>query len=117
MRGRHEHRQLQYGYIELKKDPISSREYLEFTCERMTKTRDGTGKENNRKEKPKMYATNTDRDPVKLYKKFIERRKDETKKPDSPFYLTCIPVNRASDIPTRDNIHQYQCDNPILLCC
>ena len=94
MRGRHEHRQLQYGDIELKKDPISGREYLEFTCERMTKTRDGTGKENNRKVKPKMYATNTDRDPVKLYKKFIERRKDETKKPDSPFYLTCIPVNR-----------------------
>ena len=80
---------MQYGDIELEKDPISGREYLEFTCERMTKTRDGTGKENNRKVKPIIYATNTDRDPVELYKKFIEQRKD----PDSPIYLTCIPVN------------------------
>ena len=99
MRSRHAHRQLKYGDIELKKGATSDREYLEFARERVTKTRDGTGKENNRKVKPRLYATDSDRDPVKLYKKYIEKREDASKTPDFPFYLTCIPVNRLdSDI-------------------
>lgn len=95
LRGRQEHRQLMFGDVELKTDTPSGREYLEFT-ERLTKTRDGNGKENVRKVKPKMYATNNDRDPVKLYKTYIDRRGDDAKKADFPFYLTCIPVYRIN---------------------
>ena len=69
MRSRHAHSQLKYGDIELKKGATSDREYLEFGRERVTKTRDDTGKENNRKLKPRLYATDSDRDPVKLYNK------------------------------------------------
>lgn len=93
LRGRHEHRQLCFGDVELRSDPVTSREYLEFN-ERLTKTRDGTGKENMRKVKPRLYATETDRDPVELYKTFIKRRPMQVNSPNSPFYLTCIPESR-----------------------
>ena len=56
----------------LKKDPVNGREYLEYS-ERMTKTRDGTGKENNRKVKPRLYGNRTERDPLELYKVYLER--------------------------------------------
>jgi hypothetical protein len=52
LRGRNEHRQLLLGDVVLKKDPVNGREFLEYS-ERMTKTRDGTGKEN-RKVKPRL---------------------------------------------------------------
>jgi len=65
LRGRTEHRQLLLGDVILKKDPINGREYLEYS-ERMTKTRDGTGKES-RKVKPGLYGNGTERDPLELY--------------------------------------------------
>ena len=59
----------------------------------MTKTRDGTGKEN-RKVKPRLYGNRTEHDPLKLYKVYIERRPEKDMNPDSPFYLTCFPWNK-----------------------
>jgi hypothetical protein len=59
----------------------------------MTKTRDGTGKEN-RKVKPRLYGNGTKRDPLELYKIYSERRPEKAMNPDSPFYLTCIPWTR-----------------------
>ena len=47
-------------------DPITDREYLVLS-EHYTKTRDGTGKENLRKVKPRLYATGTHRAPVNSY--------------------------------------------------
>jgi len=35
----------------------------------------------------------TERDPLELYKVYIERRPEKAMDPDSPFYLTCIPWN------------------------
>jgi hypothetical protein len=52
------------GDVVLKKDPVNGREFLEYS-ERMTKTRDGTGKEN-RKVKPRLYGNGTERDPLEL---------------------------------------------------
>ena len=64
--------------------------------ERLTKTRDGTGKENLRNVKPRLYATCTQRDPVNLYKTFLKRRPMQVSTPHIPFYLTCIPESRMS---------------------
>jgi hypothetical protein len=64
----------------------------------MTKTRDGTGKEN-RKVKPRLYGNGTERDPLELYKIYLERRPEKEMNPDSPFYLMCIPWTQIdSDI-------------------
>ena len=87
--GRNEHRQLLLGDVVLKKDPVNGREFLEYS-ERMTKTQDGTGKEN-RKVKPRLYGNGTERDPLELYKIYLERRPEKAMNPVSSFYLTCIP--------------------------
>ena len=87
MRSRHAHRQLKYCDIELKKGATSGREYLEITCELVTKTRDGTGKENNRKVKPWLYSTDSDRDPFKLYKNILKKGKMNRRQPIFHFIL------------------------------
>ena len=51
-------------------------------------------KKNMRKVKPRLCATETDRDPVELYKTFIKRRPVQINTPNSSFYLTCIPESR-----------------------
>jgi hypothetical protein len=53
------------GDVVLKKDPVNGRGFLEYS-ERMTKTRDGTGKEN-RKVKPRLYGNGKERDPLELF--------------------------------------------------
>ena len=75
MRIRNAHMQLKYCDIELKKGATSGREYLEFTCELVTKTRDSTGKENDRKVRPRLYATDSDRYPFKQYKNILKKGK------------------------------------------
>ena len=81
----------------LKKDPVNGREFLEY-FERMTKMQDGTGKEN-RKVKPRLYGNGTERDPLELYKIYLERRPEKEMNPDSPFYLMCVPWTQIdSDI-------------------
>ena len=41
--------------------------------------------------KPRLYGNGTERDPLELYKKYLERRPEKAMNSDSPFYLTCIP--------------------------
>ncbi|VDI55307.1 Hypothetical predicted protein, partial [Mytilus galloprovincialis] len=97
LRGRNEHRQLQLGDILMKKDPVDNRQYLEFS-ERLTKTRDGTKGKENRKVKPRMYENKSDRCPIRLFKAYLLRRPENVMEPESPFYLTCIPMERVESM-------------------
>ena len=86
--GRNEHRQLLLGDVVLKKDPVNGREFLEYS-ERMTETWDGTGKDN-RKVKPRLYGNGTERDPLELYKMYLERRPEKAMNPGKTDIFTSI---------------------------
>jgi hypothetical protein len=60
------------GDVVLKKNHVNGREFLKYS-ERMTKTRDGIGKEI-RKVKPRLYGNGTERDPWNKQKilKFLD---------------------------------------------
>ncbi|CAC5383310.1 unnamed protein product [Mytilus coruscus] len=77
----------------MKKDPVNNRQYLEFS-ERLTNTRDGTKGKENRKVKPRMYENKSDRCPIQLFKAHLLRRPENAMEPESPFYLTCIPIEK-----------------------
>lgn len=91
-RARDEHRKVQQGDLKLQKEEgETGREYVMWVTERGSKTR--TGAKDTMPERyfnPRMYATNTDRCPVKMYKAYLERIPEAMKKPDSPFYLAYI---------------------------
>ena len=70
--------------------------YLVWTVERGSKTRQGDGY--CRGFSPKAHATNTESCPVRIYLKFASHRSDEMKKPDAPFFLA-VNHSRASDNP------------------
>jgi hypothetical protein len=96
LRGRGEHRQLMMSDITLKQD-TDGREYLEYQ-ERITKTRDGTGKSDTRDSTPRLYSTGNERNPVDVYKTFLHRR-PVVPGAEKPFYLTCMPIDRIdSDV-------------------
>ncbi|CAC5412335.1 unnamed protein product [Mytilus coruscus] len=97
LRGINEHRQIQLGDILMKKDPVNNQQYLEFS-ERLTKTRDGTKGKENRKVKPRMYENKSDRCPIQLFKAYLPRRPENAMEPESPFYLTCIPMERVESM-------------------
>ncbi|VDI22743.1 Hypothetical predicted protein [Mytilus galloprovincialis] len=97
LRGRNEHRQLQLEDILMKKDPLDNRQYLEFS-DRLTKTRDGTKGKENRKVKPRLYENKSDRCPLRLFKAYLIRRPENVMEPESPFYLTCIPMERVESM-------------------
>ena len=74
---------MKFGDIQLKQDAISGRQYIEFARKYTNYHRSW---------KPRIYSTETDRDPVQLYKDYVARRPEESKLADFPFYLTCIPA-------------------------
>jgi hypothetical protein len=96
LRGRNKHHQLTFGDVVLKTDENGC-EYLEY-YERLTKTRDGTGKNDVRETTPRMFSTGIEgRDPVEMYKTFMYRRPETVMNADAPFYLTCIPSGKIED--------------------
>ena len=86
-RARHEARQIKFGDIALKKDEASGEEYLEWTTERVSKTRHGDENEHQRSFRPKAYKTGDRKCPVSCFKEFVYRRPEEAKSPQSPFFL------------------------------
>jgi hypothetical protein len=62
-----------WGDIKLGFDNELNCEYLEYN-ERQTKTRTGANPTNIRLQKPRMYATGTDRCPVKCIKLYAKHR-------------------------------------------
>lgn len=85
-RARDESRKLKWGDVVIGKDEKG--EYLEWTIERGTKTRDGGDEhETSRKFDPRVYATNLDRCPIMFYKEYANKRPTDAKNPDSPFFL------------------------------
>ena len=89
-RARHEHRQLMWPDISLKQDAVSGKQYLELELERGVKSRDGADLERDpRACNPRIWATgHPDRCPVLIYLAFSQRRPEEGKTEQSPFYLT-----------------------------
>ena len=85
-RARDESRKLKWGDIYLDRDPETNNEILVWHAERGSKTRHGDG-QHRRAFNPTTQATNTDRCPVKLFKKYASHRPAEMKRPDSPFFL------------------------------
>ena len=87
-RARDESRKLRWGDVELQQDPVQDgREILVWINERGTKTRKGQENGHQRAFQPKIYATGTERCPIKFYKLFRDHRPEEMKQPDSPFFL------------------------------
>ena len=85
-----EHRQLQWGDLNLCSDSDLNQEYIDFN-ERQTKTRTREDVSNTRKDKPRMYARpDSERCPVTLYKKYADKRPELMCQNDSPFYLATI---------------------------
>ena len=98
-RARDEHRRVQHGDLVLKREEgQSGREYVMWVTERGSKTRTG-GKDSMPEHyfDPRMYATNTDRCPVKMFKTYIDRKPEPMKQPESPFYLAQI-INLKSSV-------------------
>jgi len=75
-RARDESRKLRWGDVQLTKDQ-DGREMLVWLAEHGTKTRHGQEKGHQRAFQPKVFATNTERCPVKYYKKFKSHRPAE----------------------------------------
>lgn len=94
-RGCHESWQLTWGDITFKKNE-KNEEYLQFS-ERLTKTRTGAIGSNPRKFHPKIFANNTERCPVRLYKYYHSKRPDSMSTADLPFYLTVKPRVSSKD--------------------
>ena len=88
-RARDESRKLRWGDVQLQQDK-DGEEMLVWLAERGTKTRHGQEKGHQRAFQPKVYATKTERCPVKFYKTFKSHRPVE-----SPFYLA-VRQNRSS---------------------
>ena len=85
-----EHRQLQWGDLNLCSDSDLNQEYIDCN-ERQTKTRTGEDVSNTHKDKPRMYARpDSERCPVTLYKKYADKRPELMCQNDSPFYLATI---------------------------
>jgi hypothetical protein len=93
--GQTEHRNLQWGDVSLRKDPIIG-EYLELNLERQTKTRTGVDIQNIRKTKPTQHALPNDPEkcPVNLYKFYRSKRPECMMHENAPYYLATVTNNK-----------------------
>ncbi|MEW8546437.1 MAG: DUF3504 domain-containing protein [Candidatus Thiodiazotropha sp.] len=82
-----------WGDIQLGYDTELNLEYLEYN-ERQTKTRTGVDTRNIRPEKPRMYATGTERCPIQVYKSYDSLRPENFSRPEDPFYLGVNTINK-----------------------
>ena len=83
-RAKDESRKLLWGDVELQQHPLQDgREMLVWINERETKTQKGRENGHKRAFQPKIYATGTERCPIKLNKFFRDHRPVEMKQPNS----------------------------------
>lgn len=86
LRGIQEHHNTCWGDVTLNKT-ADGVEFLEYN-ERKTKTPTDANVSDVRPLAPKMFATNSsEKDPVAVYKLFLQKRPDGMKGAESPFYL------------------------------
>ncbi|XP_029643456.1 uncharacterized protein LOC115217879 [Octopus sinensis] len=79
------HNGMRWGDVSLHVDN-EGKEFLQFR-ERQSKTYQGDNLDHARNIYPKAWATNDERCPVNLYKRFADLRPSDYSSPDSPFYL------------------------------
>ena len=95
LRGVKEHHDMRWGDVKLCKTDQGV-EYLEFN-ERQTKTRTGADHRDVRPFAPKMFSTDgSEKDPVAVYKLFVQKRPEKMKDPDAPFYIAVNNVSMKS---------------------
>ena len=96
--GGKQQRELCWGDVKLKQTP-DGKEYLEYSHEKQTKTRTGSGPRDTRKIKPRKYSAPdlpAKRDPVRVYKFYASKRPESMKTDDSPFYLALNNIQPSS---------------------
>lgn len=94
LRGRQEHHTMKVEDFTFRTDDRGT-EYVTF-AEGITKTRQSGLHEKHRLTIPKMFATNTDRCPVQIFKFYLSKRPFELRN-NGPFYLSVI-INPSSEI-------------------
>ena len=77
---------MKFGDIILIKDEVSGEEYLEWSTERESETRDGEENEHRRSFRPKAYETGDKICPLSFFKEFVKRRPKAAKSPESPLF-------------------------------
>ena len=98
LRSGKEQGELCWGDVKLKQTP-DGKEYLEYSVERQTKTRTGSGPRDTRKINPRKYSAPDlpgERDPVRVYKFYASKRPESMKTDDSPFYLALNNIQPSS---------------------
>ena len=85
-RARYESRKLCCGDIQLQVNS-NGREMLVWLCVRGRKTRHGQENGHQRSFQPKIYATGSERCPVRYYKEYMSHRPVEMNTEDAPFFL------------------------------
>jgi len=91
-RARDEHRRVLLGDLEVRREEGGEKsEYIFWHTARGSKTRSGS-KEFGPKRyfNPRIYATGTDRCPVKFFKSYLARWPTDMGKPDDPLYLAVM---------------------------
>ena len=87
-RARDESRKLCWGDVKLQFDSQTGHEFLVWSFERGSKTRQGQEGGQRRKFDPKIFATGKTGCPVMFYKTFASHRPNKSKDPESPFLLS-----------------------------
>ena len=85
-RARDESRKMKWGDVILQQDATNGREMLVWLSERGTKTRKGQERGHQRQFHTKIYATGTDRCPIKYYKLFLSHHPAEMNQPEASFF-------------------------------
>ena len=89
LRGRDEHRKIQFGDITVNKNALGV-DFLQFK-ERTSKTRDGSVKDDSRETVPKIFCScasaGKEKCIVEIFRSFIQRRPSDYQKESDPFYI------------------------------
>ena len=86
-RARDESRKLCWGDLELQNDPETGKKVLVWIAERGNKTKKGMESAHQRQFNPKIFAEETERCLVRLFKLFEGHRLEKAKAPSYPFFL------------------------------
>jgi len=82
-----ESRKLCWGDLELQNDPETGKEVLVWMAEKGSDTRKGMEGAPQRQFNPKIFASGTERCPVRFFKLFESHRPEKAKAPSYPFFL------------------------------
>ena len=92
-RARDESRKLCWGDLELHNDPETGKEVLVWMAERGSKTRKGMQGAHQRQFNPKIFATGTERCPVRFFKLFESHRPEKANLKGSK--LSVFPCHKS----------------------